>query len=42
MKLFFEFYKTPLCLAIELENVEFIKLLLANKNIDVNLKNIKF
>ena len=31
------FYKTPLYLAIEKENIEIIKLLLNKENVDVNL-----
>lgn len=30
------FYRSPLNFAIEMESIEIVKLLLANKNIDVN------
>lgn len=33
-------HKTPLILAIEKENIEILKLLIANKNVDVNIKCI--
>lgn len=35
------FYKTALFKAVENENLEIVKLLLANKEIDVNILNIK-
>lgn len=34
------FYKTPLCVAIEKQNIDIIQLLLNNDSIDVNLKSI--
>lgn len=36
------FHKTPLYKAIENENIEMVKILLTNKNIDVNRLNIQF
>lgn len=36
----FFFYKTPLCIAAEKENVELIQLLLTQPDIDVNVKSI--
>lgn len=40
MKLFFYVYITALYLAIQKENSEIVRLLIANPFIDVNLKNI--
>lgn len=40
MKLKIQFYKTVLNVVVENENIEIIKLLLANKNIDPNIFNI--
>ena len=40
MKLFHQFYKTALHIAVEKENIEIIKLLLTNDQIDVNTLNI--
>lgn len=40
MKLFVFIYKTALCLAIDLGDIEIIKLLLTRKDIDVNQKKI--
>lgn len=38
---FFDFFnKTALFMAIELENIEIVKLLLSNSKIDVNASNI--
>ena len=40
MKFILDFQKTPLCIAVEKQNVEIIQLLLANEKIDVNLPYI--
>ena len=32
-----QFYSTALCYAIQVENIKIVKLLLANKKIDVNI-----
>ena len=40
MKFYLKINKTALFLAIEKENIEIVKLLLSNKNIDVNIINI--
>lgn len=37
MKLFFEFNKTALHLAVENQNYEMVKLLLSSKNIDISM-----
>lgn len=34
------FYKTPLCIAAEKENIELIQILLTQPDIDVNVKSI--
>lgn len=34
------FYKTPLCLAVKKENIGIVKLLLAHKDINVNIRSI--
>ena len=34
------FHKTALCIAIEKENIEIVKLLLMNEKLDINLLNI--
>ena len=36
------FYKTALCLAVEKENIEIVKLLLMNDKLDINLGYILF
>ena len=33
------FYKTPLHLAVERQNIEIVRLLLKNKNININIKD---
>lgn len=40
MRFEYQFHRTALCLAVEKGNIEIVKLLLSNKNIDVNLMNI--
>ena len=40
MKFIIDFYKTPLQLAVEQENLDVVKLLLAKQNIDPNAKSI--
>ena len=40
MKFFLKFHVTPLFLAVLSENIEIIKILLSNQNIDVNIKSI--
>lgn len=40
MKFYISFYHTALITAIESENVEIVKLLMANKKIDVNIPYI--
>ena len=39
-KVLIYFNKTALCLAVEKENIEIVKLLLSNDKIDVNILNI--
>ena len=39
---FFSFYKTPLHIAIEKENIDIIKLLLSNEKLNVNLKSVSY
>lgn len=34
--------KTPICIAIENENIEIVKLLLECNNLNINLPNINF
>lgn len=34
------FYKTPLCIATDKENIELIQLLLTQPDIDINIKSI--
>ena len=40
MKFYIYIQKTPLFLAVELENQEIIQLLLAQKKLDINLKTV--
>lgn len=40
MKFYFILNKSPLYYAIEKENIEIIKLLVASQNIDINFKNV--
>ena len=40
MILLFYFHVPPLYMAVEKENIEIIKLLLANKNLDINITNV--
>ena len=37
---FFSIYRTALHVAVEKENLEIVKLLLSNKNIDINQRSI--
>ena len=39
MKFIFDFYKTPLCIAVERQNIKIIDILLNHSKIDVNLKD---
>lgn len=40
MKFYLKINKTALFLAIEKENIEIIKLLMSNENIDINIINV--
>lgn len=40
MKFLHDFYKTPLFVAIEKENIGIVSLLLSNDKIDINIPNI--
>lgn len=40
MKLLHKFHRTPLCIAIQIKKYEIAKLLLSNKNINVNHPDI--
>lgn len=40
MKFIYEFHETALLLAVRKNSIEIVRLLLANKNIDVNILNI--